>query len=157
MNFICVTTYVLLFILKLRFPRNVPFTTTFINRYGTTVLSLYRKFEKFDFKVRKTQLDIQFLQKCKAHGITPKFLNFKVYNVRIKKTLTYKQFQFKLLNFELNEKNKLLKEQTTQLNNVKSEFKSKVSSMDYHCLTNRLVKSNDKKVNSAELIHHKNY
>ena len=101
-----VTTLVLIFILKLRFPPKTPFTTVITKRYNRSTLTLYRKYEKLDLKVRKIDLDISFLDICKTNGIIPKFLNCKVYNPKVTLTLTYKQFQFKLLNYELKEKKK---------------------------------------------------
>ena len=104
MSPLVIVTYVFLFILKLRFPKSTPLTTTIVNRYGYPTLALFRKLENFLFKVEKTNLDIEFLQACKTRGIIPKFLFFKVYNHKVTRTLTYKQFQHKLLNYELNGK-----------------------------------------------------
>ena len=149
------TSLVLIFILKLRFPSRVPFTTVITNRYGSSTLSLYRKFEKLDFKTQKTQLDLNFLTLCKTHGIIPKFLQFKLYKSKVTRTLTYKQFQFKLLNYEINEKSKLLKNQQQALNETKCEFKNSTSFLDFHCLYNRMSRSNNKKISSFEKVHSK--
>ena len=90
MSLFSVATLVLIFILKLRFPPKTPFTTIITKRYNRSTLTLYRKYEKLDFKVRKIELDISFLQNCKAHGITLEFLNCKVHNPKVTLTLTYK-------------------------------------------------------------------
>ena len=148
-----ITTFVLMFILKLRFPSRIPFTTTIVNRYNQSTLNLYRKYERLEFKVRKIQLDINFLQKCKAYGIIPKFLNCKLYSQKAKRTLTYKQFQFKLLNYELSEKRKWLTSQMNLLNETKTKLRSSVSFIDFHCLSSRLIQSNNKKISNAETIH----
>ena len=50
-------------------------------------------FEKLDFKIRKNEADLQFLQSCHQEGLTPKFLNFKLASSSLKHSRTYKQCQ----------------------------------------------------------------
>ena len=42
------------------------------------------RFEKLDFKIRKNEADLEFLQMCHQDGLTPKFLNFKLANSSFK-------------------------------------------------------------------------
>ena len=141
--------------MKLRFPSSIPFSTTVRNRYGLTALSLYRNFEKSDYKLRKVKLDLEFLTKCKTYGIIPKFLKFKLYNSNITRTLTYKSFQFKLLNYEINVKNKLLKRHEAAFQKARQEFRGTFSSLDSYILSRRLFKSNDAKIESAKITQGK--
>ena len=155
MSRLVVTTYILLFLIKLRFPKNTPFTTLITKRYNHSTLALYRKFENLDFKIRKIHLDIEFLQKCKLYSIIPKFLKFKLYNSKVTRTLTYKSFQFKLLNYELKEKNKLLKKHTDNYDTTKRELKNILSFLDFHCISNRMIKSNQSKIAKIKITHSK--
>ena len=41
-----------------------------------------RRFQKFDFAIRKNDTDLDFLQSCQRNNLIPKFLNFKVANVQ---------------------------------------------------------------------------
>lgn len=92
MSRLVAATYVLLFLLRLRFPKHVSFSNIIRKRYNNATLSLYRKTEKLDFKTQKTRLDLDFLLKCKAYNVIPKFLNFKLYSSRVTRTLPYKSF-----------------------------------------------------------------
>ena len=55
---------VLLFIIKLRFPKGKNIHHITETRYGRPLLNLFRKFENLDFKIRKTLCDIEFLEVC---------------------------------------------------------------------------------------------
>ena len=44
---------VLMFLVRLRFPKNLSLIQVIHKRYGNTVVKLVRKFEKLDFKHRK--------------------------------------------------------------------------------------------------------
>ena len=155
MSRLVIATYVLLFILKLRFPKNIPFTNLIKTRYSIEALSLYRKLEHLDFKIRKIHLDLSFLRTCKAYSIIPKFLNFKLYKSKVKKTLTYKAFQFKLLNYEINDKNKTLKKLEEECNTVKSKCQETFSFIDYKCLYNRLQRTNESRIKTVQVTHSK--
>lgn len=69
-----ITSLVIFFILKLRFPKNKSIATIIQQRYGEQVLKLYRNCEKTDFKLKKTEEDISFLQTCIENKLTPKFV-----------------------------------------------------------------------------------
>ena len=65
---------VFVFLIHLRFPKNLSFIQVIHKRYGNTVVKLVRKFEKSDFKHRKAALDLQFLKTCQEFKVPPKFL-----------------------------------------------------------------------------------
>ena len=80
---------VFLFLLKLRFPANKSVADIIRKRYGSEAVKLLRKFEKLDFKIRKNEADLQFLQRCHQEGLAPKFRNFKLANSSLKHSRTY--------------------------------------------------------------------
>ena len=53
-----VFSYVLLFIIKCRFPSHKSFAEIICHRYNRKILSKVRKLEKLDFKLCKCKLDI---------------------------------------------------------------------------------------------------
>ena len=55
-------------------------------------------------KLRKAELDIEFLKTCKIYGIFPKFLRFKLYKRSLHSSSAYKTFQGELLDHELSTK-----------------------------------------------------
>ena len=147
----------LLFILliKLRFPTSIGFVDVLKQRYGPASLLLYRNLEKLDLKVKKIHLDLKFLQTCKRHGILPRFLFFKTYNHNVTFTPFYKSFQFKLLNFEIQQKLKQAKLNKSKLDVAYNDFKSKVSRFDFIILYYRLCQSNDSNCLKKEKTHSK--
>ena len=96
-----VFAYILLFVIKCRFPSNKSVADIIRDRYDDGTLSKVRKLEKLDFKTRKSQLDVEFLQLCLENNLTPKFLNFKVTNFQLRGSTAYRECQVKLLQQEL--------------------------------------------------------
>ena len=47
-----------MFLIRLRFPKNLSLIQVIHNRYGNTVVKLVCSFEKLDFKHRKAVLDL---------------------------------------------------------------------------------------------------
>ena len=57
-------------------------------RYGVDTVKRLRKFKKLDFKIRKNEADLEFLQMCHQDGLTTKLLNFKLANSSLKHSRT---------------------------------------------------------------------
>ena len=96
-----VITICILFILRYRFPKDKSIAEALRKNYGTDVVKSVRYFEKLDFKRRKVELDISFLEACKENNIIPKFCVFKTANKDLRNSITYQQCQEKLLNEEI--------------------------------------------------------
>ena len=139
---ISVITFVFTFLIRLRFPPTKDFIQVLKQRYGPSSLTKFRLLEKLDFKLRKAKLDLEFLETCKRHETIPKFLFFKVYNYNVPSATFYKSFQFRLLNFEIQTKRKLVKKTEASLTSAYSDFKNSVSHLDFIILYNRLLSSN---------------
>ena len=69
---------VLLFIIRIRFPKAKMIADIIRNRYEKAFVRKIRKFEKNDYKLRKGHLDLRLLPKCKKNNLIPKFLQFKL-------------------------------------------------------------------------------
>ncbi len=74
----CVLAYVLLFVIKCRFPANKSVAEIIRRRYDENVLKDIRRLEKLDFKLRKCDLDVDFLQVFMDKKKIPKILRFKL-------------------------------------------------------------------------------
>ena len=150
-----VIALVLTFLIKLRFPPRLGFVQVLTNRYGPEALSLYRNLEKLDLKLKKTDLDLNFLLTCKRHSVIPKFLYFKTYNYNIRSTDFYKAFQFRLLEYEIRRKQRLINRLQPKLDSARVAFKDKVSFFDFTILNCRMTQSNDSHCLNTSKIHHK--
>lgn len=96
--------YVLLFIIKCRFPGNKSIADIIRGRYDDNILTKIRRLEKLDFKLRKFDLDVEFLHICLENNLTPNFLKFKVTNSALRSSKAYKECQLKLLRQEVSNK-----------------------------------------------------
>ena len=67
------------------------------SQYGDKVIKRLRKFEKIDYRLRKAELDLEFLVKCRDNNMIPKFLNFRSANRFLRFSLTYAHCQSNLL------------------------------------------------------------
>ena len=144
-----VLTLVLTFLIRLRFPPRLGFVDVLTKRYGTDSLPLYRNLEKLDFKLKKTNLDLNFLLTCKRHGVIPKFLYFKTYSRNIQSTDMYKSFQFRLLDHEIKQKQRLIRTTQPKLDLAYNDFKNRVSFFDFTILYCRLEQANDTKCHNT--------
>ena len=148
-----VIAYVFLFLIKLRFPPKKGFVQVMKQRYGSLTLGNYRKLDKFDYRLRKLNLDLEFLRTCKQHETIPKFLYFKVHNYNVPSTIFYKSFQFRLLDFEIKHKQRLIKRTECKLETIRAEFSNKVSHLDFTILCHRLLSRNETRAQAAKVIH----
>ena len=73
--------------------------------------------EKFDYRLRKAELGLQFLCKCDDSNIIPNFLNFRLASIHIKNPSTYRLRQLNPLREEIRQKKFTLRR-------LKKEFSS---------------------------------
>ena len=145
----------ILFLIKLRFPKSIGLVDVLKQRYGPSALTQYRHLERLDQKRRKLNLDLDFLMTCKQHETIPKFLLFKVFNYKVRSTIHYKSFLFRLLDFEIKQKSKLVKQTENKLALARTEFSNTVSHLDFIILNNRLLSSNSNRDRAIKLTHQK--
>ena len=65
-----------------------------VRRFGQKRL---RKFEKIDYRLRKAELDLEFLVRCRDNNVIPRSLNFRLSSKSLRSFLTYVQCQSNLL------------------------------------------------------------
>ena len=99
-----VATIVFLFPIGLRFPKSKSISDILRRRYSQSTLKKIRKVEKLDYRLRKAELDLEFLLRCRDSNVMPNFLNFLVSSHYLKASLTYRQYQLKLLQEEIRHK-----------------------------------------------------
>ena len=77
--FMKVAAIAFLFLIWLRFPHSKSLSQIIRSRYGDKIVKRLRKFEKIDYRLRKAELDLEFLVKCRDRNMVPKFIynNYK--------------------------------------------------------------------------------
>ena len=146
---------VFMFLIQLRFLKNLSLIQVIHKRYGNTVVKFRRRFEKLDFKHRKAALDLQFLKTCQEFKVTPKFLQFRVGNDSLSQSQTYQTCKKWFLLKEIRIKKKNLKTLVRELSAVKEELLRSVSFLDVNHVFNLIVSSNKKSILKCRHVQRK--
>ena len=89
---------------------------------GGDYIKKLRKFEKIDYRLRKAELNLEFLVKCRENNMIPKFTNFRLANKSLRFSLTFAHCQSNFLLEEIR-----LKKQNVRI--LKKEFDNLRSSL----------------------------
>ena len=146
---------VILFILKIRFSRGTPISTVIQRRYGRQGIALFRRLEKTTLKLKKCECDLQFLSRCKAYETLPKFLYFKLYKKNLLNSKLYRKWQFKLLNIEINAKQRNIKRLKELKTKLSDDLRSLASFLDYYYLISFITKIIHETIVTIKRTHEK--
>ena len=126
----------LLFLLKLRWPKDKSIITIIRTRYGEDIVNTFRSYEKNLMKFNKTGKDIWFLNECKLYDIIPKFLNIRFSNNDYYDLQLCRKFKRDLLKHELNKKYKIRRELKELFTNQLITLRNVLSTIDYYHIVN---------------------
>ena len=146
-----VFSLVCLFIIRLRFPPSKSVANVIRVRYGDATLKTVRRFEKTDFKKRKAILDINFLETCRDAKVIPRFLQFRAANKNLRNSSTYENCQMLLLQEEIHEKQKRLKELDKHFDKLKNDLHGTLSYFDFLHIISLFFEPNIKAMEKIEL------
>ena len=76
--------------MRLRFPSEKSIANVKRSRYNDEITKQIRRFEKLDFKIRKSEADLNFLQSSQLNNLILKFLIFIVVSGSLRFSRTYK-------------------------------------------------------------------
>ena len=126
-----VIALVFMFAARTRFPVKHSIVNVLRKRYGKILVKNVRKFEKYDFKYKKAILDLDFLLTCNEKNIIPKFLRFKVANRQLQFSNTYNICLKRLLNQEISNKRKLIRNAKQNLTSMKDVLHREMCFIDF--------------------------
>ena len=124
--FIQVAVIVFLVLTRVRFPKSKSIAEVIRSRYSENTVKRIRKLEKLDYRLRKGELDLQFLCKCDDNNVKPNFLNFRLANSRLKYSSTYKVCQLNLLREEIRQKKSTLRSLQKEFGSLKVSFQNEL-------------------------------
>ena len=78
--FMKVAAIVFLSLILLKFLNSKSLSQINGRQYGNKMIKRLRKFQKIDCHLRKAELDLEFLVKCRDNNLIPKFLSFLLAN-----------------------------------------------------------------------------
>ena len=94
--FMFLAVLVLLYLARVRFPRNESIASIVWKRYSGEILNTIRKFGKVDYKLKERKLDINFRIKCQRKDVIPNFLKFRLASKDLRNSVTYIKCQHNL-------------------------------------------------------------
>ena len=145
-----ITTLVFLFIAPIRLAASDSLADVLIKRYGRDLVQEVRTLEKLDLKHKKTILDLDFLTSCRKNSVFPKFLQFKVANKQLRASKAYISCQKRLLNQEINNKQKVVKLLQQKVIEVKNSLNCKMNHIDYVHISNTILAFNNKNISEVK-------
>ena len=148
-------TIVLLFLIRIRFPKNKPIVDIIRNRYGGPTVKCFREVETTWRKRDKVKCDVEYLQACYGYNTIPKFLRIKLYRRTLESTGDCITWQRKLLHNEITYKQKSLHRLDTKLSGQLSALKSLVGVIDFSALKLWLTNKQNNVKNKTKVIHEK--
>ena len=115
-----------------------------------------RQFEKLGYKLKKVQLVLHFLCKCKDSDVLPRFLNFRLANKKLQDIFTYKNCQLNLLTSAINLKKSRFRVLKKEFDLLHSELRSVLNCIDFAHVCS-LFLSNDVILKSHDSIQQKKF
>ena len=96
-----VAALVFLFLIRLRFPHSNSVAEVIRKRYGQNTVQKLRKLEKLNYRLRKAQVDLEFLVNCSNNSVVQSFFNLRVATQSLKSSKEHHQCQIGLLQEEI--------------------------------------------------------
>ena len=155
--FIHVAVIVFLFLARVRFPKSKSIAEVIRSRYSENTVKRIRKLEKLDYRLRKTELDLQFLCKCDDNNVIPNFLNFRLENSHLKYSSTCRLCQLNLLREEIRQKKSTLRSLQKEFTSLKVSLQYEVNLIDFAHASTLFFGINDKILKSKSSVQQKKF
>ena len=122
-----VAAILFLFLMRLRFPHSKSLSQIIIRLYGDKITKRLRKFEKIDYRLRKAELDLESLVKCRDNNVIPKFLNFRLANRSFTFSHSYAHCKSNLLLDEIRLKKSNVRVLKKEFANLRSSLQQQIN------------------------------
>ena len=152
MSQLFVFSIIFLFIIRCRFPKSKPLAEVIRGRYGNGILKFTRKFEKLEYRIRKIDADINFLQTCLDKELCPTFLQYKMSSKRLKDSESYKVSQRLFLQEEIAFKTADRLKLVNDLTNLTGDIRTVISFVDWVHVHNTITSGNEKAIRKVEAV-----
>ena len=155
--FMKVAAIVFLSLIGLRFPHSKSLSQIIRRGYGDKSIKRLCKFEKIDFRLRKAELDLEFLVKCRDNNVIPKFFNFRLANRSLRFSLTYAHCQPNLLLEEIRLKKSNVRVLKKEFENLRSSLQQQINSIDFSYICSKFLKIKDLRLKSNSVVQQKKF
>ena len=110
---------------------------------------------KIEYLLRKAELDLEFLLRCRDSNVLLNFLYFRVSSQYLKAFLTYRQCQLKLLQEEIRHKKSDIRVLKKEFNSSHSSLQHEISFIDFAHVSSLFLRSNNRILASKSAIQQK--
>ena len=155
--FIHVAVIVFIFLARVRFPKSKSIAEVIRCRYSENTVKRIRKLEKRDYRLRKADLDLQFLCKCDDNNVIPNFLDFRLANSHLKYPSTYRLCQSNLLREDIRQKKSTLRSSQKEFSSLKVSLQNEVNLIDFAQVSTLFFEINDKILKSKSSVQQKKF
>ena len=126
-------------------------------RYERNTVKKLRKLEKLEYRLRKAQIDLEFLVSCSNNSVVPKFLNFRVGTKSLKSSRTYQQCQVNLLHEEIRQKKSNIRMLLNVFEFLHSTLQAEINFIDFAHVPSLFLGHNDKVLKQKSTIQQKKF
>ena len=112
---------------------------------------------KLDYRLRKAEIDLQFLWKCNDSIVIPNFLNFRLANSNLKYSSTCRLCQLNVLREEIRQKKSTLKSLQKEFSSVKVSLQNELNLFDFAHVSTLFIGINDKILKSKSSVQQKKF
>ena len=102
-----------------------------------------RRFEKYDFELRKFQWDLRFLLDCKENDVIPNFRGFNLAKTHFQNTHVYQKCQIRLLEEKIQSTQKRINSLEKGVQSVKEELQGTLSILHFSYICSLFLVPND--------------
>ena len=149
---LCVLAIVLLFIIRCRFPKSKSLSDIIRCRYGNHVLKIIRKYQKLAYRMRKLDLDKNFLSTCQNNDLCPTFIQYKTSSTRLQSSNAYRQSQRLFIQEELTFKNVEQQKIILEMERIKSDLRMVKNLIDWRHIGRTFLENNIRTIKRVEGI-----
>ena len=153
--FLKVVSLAILFICKLSKSRTFNVVNYIHRCYGENSVKCFHAYKNCTRKLEKINLDLEFLQTCRAYNTIPKFLRFKLYKKSLLSSSFYKSWQSKLLISEISSKRKALSNINNQINKYRGDLQCCFSKLTLLLIEHHVKRTNAAFVEQTKSTHRK--
>ena len=119
---------------------------------GQVSIAELRKLEKLYIKIKKAELDLQFLKNCNSFNVTPKFLSFHLPHSSSHDT---KSVRKRLLRGAIRKRNRELSEFGSSLTKLSTSLKESLTTMEWYILKAAINRNVERTATSVVETHRK--
>ena len=144
----------LLFLVTLRY-KQVNLPNHIRTNYGPDASKQFWRYGDCTWKLRKAQLDYDFLTRCKTFKVFPKFVRFKLYKRSLHTTDFYKSWQSKLLSKEMTARKNAVSQLSKQRDELEQRIRERFSLFTYVLIVRFFRQRTDAQAEKTRAVHQK--